>query len=212
MAIHRFKYVGPDNEYLQRECNSNQVTVNSPIISQTMDVECPDNLLTALQGVMKWPNHFDYVGLATTPNLRFGSARYYRNASLTVNSSLTHLSLDATSSLLTPVGFSLSSGNLVPAVSGIMRLSAHAQTDGALIAGTGLRMKITRDPSGVADVVHDATHWAAAGQPPASQCDIMCSVTANVPFKIELALSGAVSDPLITGDSVAYVCALLISL
>lgn len=62
MAIHRFKFIGPNTAYLQQECATDGVSVVSPCDGPTMDIDVPNNCLDTVNGIMAAPNHFAYVG------------------------------------------------------------------------------------------------------------------------------------------------------
>lgn len=139
------------------------------------------------------------------------SIRVYRDAALSISNSLMHLAFDAISPFTPANGMSLSGGNIVPESDGGMRLTVFAATDGVLLTAIGLRMVITRDPAGAADIVFDQSYRTTAGEPSFAFGDVVVAVVGDVPIKVELELLGAASDDLIVGDGKTFATALMIS-
>lgn len=139
------------------------------------------------------------------------SIRVYRNAALSIASSLTHLVFDAISPFVPANGMSLAGGNIVPASDGGMRLTVFAGTNGVTLTAIGLRMVITRDPAGAADVVFDKTYHTTAGDSSFAYGDVVIAVAGGLPIKVELEVIGAASDALVVGDGKTFATALMIS-
>lgn len=206
----RYRFKGPTSADLTRLLGTT-ATVASPALGPTIDVTVDESAVTGLDGIMSHPNHFESLGEVSTPNLAIGVCKFYRNASLSISSSLTKLDFDATSTVVTASGIDRTGGDIVPLVSGVMRLDVCASVDSALLL-SGLRLKVTRDPNGSPTVLHDVTDNRSNpdGHRMAS-CSILFNVAAGVPVRCQLAVTGAGSADLVTSETTTYANAFLIS-
>lgn len=60
LKSYMYKYVGPDQEYLSREANT-PVEVITQCSGQTIVLRFDELKKTEMDGVMKYPNNFEFV-------------------------------------------------------------------------------------------------------------------------------------------------------
>jgi hypothetical protein len=173
-----------------------------------IDIDIPDGLdPTVLDAVVAYPYKFTRVGVAVTPNVRVASVRVKRNAAFSVSSTPTQVAWDAYSTLVPSNHLSLASGDLVSAVSGLMRIDAQAIVT-SLLGLASLTMRVIVNPGASQVVVCTSPPMGATS----AACNVQFAIAAGVPVRIEVEKSGGVGNAtlVLTEDS-TFCCANVIA-
>ncbi len=201
---YRYRFRGATSEDLTRLLGATAV-VASPALGPTSDVTVDESKKIELDGIMADPYGFESLGEVSTPNIAIAAGVFTRAAGLVISSSDTHLAFDTTSTMVPANGVSLSGGNIVPVISGLMTLSVCAATEGTLLTATGLRLAVTYDLGGASQrVLYNLAHYAPAGQGPIAQCTVRCAVAAGKPIRVGLAMLGVASDDLMLTEVATF--------
>lgn len=180
------------------------ITIASVPTAVFVDISVPDAFdVTLLDNLVSYPYTWTRVGVATTPNIRVATTRVKRNDAFGVSSTPAQLPWQALSTLSPTLGMSLVSGDIVPAVSGLMRIDAQVVVS-SLLGLVSLTMRVIVNPGGSQVVVCESPPMGATS----AACNVQFGIAAGIPVRIEVEKSGGVGDAsLLTSEILSFCCA-----
>lgn len=137
----------------------------------------------------------------------YAGIRVYRNASHTLTTSLAQLSWDATSSLLTSEGLSLSGGDIVANTAGHFQMGVFVQADAALLAA-GIIFEIRKNPAGANTLITSNACPGPLNTAQTHHSDTVCDVVAGDVIRVLVASLGDSAD-IVAGDGVTWAYAFI---
>jgi hypothetical protein len=208
-TIYRYKFDGFSVDTLIGAINSmggigTGILVASVPSGVFIDISVPDGLDVALvDSLVGYPYTWTRVGVASTPNVRVATVRVKRNAVFLVSGTPTQLEWDALSTLSPTLAIDLTSGDLVPLVSGLMRVDAQVCVS-SLLGLASLTMRVIRSPSSSPVTVAESPPMGATS----AACNVQFGITAGVPVRVEIEKSGGVGNATgLTSEILTFCCA-----
>lgn len=213
-TTYRYKFDGFSAQTLIGSINSMGVSgagiaiVSAPT-AVYVDISVPDALdVTLLDALVGYPYTWTRIGVATTPNIRVATTRVKRNDAFGVSSTPAQLPWQALSTLSPTLGVDLTSGDLVPQVSGLMRIDAQVCVS-SLLGLASLTMRVIRSPSSSPVTIAESPPMGATS----AACNVQFGITAGVPVRIEVEKSGGVGNAaVLTSELLTFCCANIIVL
>lgn len=212
MITYRYKFAAFSASFLtdaiaSMEADGSGIAIASAPGGIFIDISVPDDFdITKLDSVVSYPYLWTRIGVVTTPNQRAAWSRVKRAASLSVDTA-SQLPWDAYSALGVQTAIEIVSGDLVPRISGIMRVDCRIEV-APLALMTSLTMRVIRNP-GVSQVI---IHESVEG-PTVVRCNVQFAVAADMPVRIEIEKIGGVgSATLELSETRTYCCSNVIAL
>lgn len=208
-TIYRYRFDGIAQQTIRDVIGSmgsdgSGLVVASVPSSVFIDISIPDGFdVTLVDALFGYPYKWTRVGIASTPNVRVATIRVKRNAAFSVSDSYAQLAWDAVSTLSPAVAIDLTSGDMIPLVTGLMRVDLQAIV-GSLLGLASVTTRVTVNPGGSQVVVCESPPMGSS----AAACNVQFGITAGIPVRIEVKKSGGIGGvALFTSEILTFCCA-----
>jgi hypothetical protein len=208
-TIYRYRFDGISQQTIRDVIASmgtdgSDLAVASVPSSVFIDISVPDGFdVTLVDALFSYPYLWTRIGVASTPNVRVATTRVKRNDAFSVSSTPAQLPWQALSTLSPTLAIDLVSGDLVPLVSGLMRIDAQICVS-SLLGLASLTMRVIRSPASSPVTMCESPPMGATS----AACNVQFGIVAGVPVRIEVEKSGGVGNAtLLTSETLTFCCA-----